>query len=141
MKLFLLFVIGMSILLEATLFPFPLTLVTILIFAVSGIEETALIALLGGLLLDFFSMRYIGVSSIYFLATLFLLTRYSKKVQFQNKFFQLLYLFGATVFYSFLFYKSLHVLYFIEVIVIGSVFLFTLKYVLKRFGRERRLSL
>lgn len=129
-----------SIIIESSLFPFPLTLLAVFIFSVSDIADIGTIAFTSGLVLDFFSQNLLGVSSLYFLFVLFLFERYSKKVQFQNRIFQGIYFIGATIIYSYLFYKSANIIYFLE-IVAGATFLFVLKGFFKGMRKEKKLSL
>lgn len=132
---------GLSILLETSVFPFPLTLLTLFIVAISGVGNSYLLAFCAGLILDFFSLRILGISSCYFLLVLYLLERYSKKIQFQNKFFQIVYLAGVTVLYSYLFYRAFNIITFVEIVFGGGIFLFTFKGLFKRMSKGKKLSM
>lgn len=141
MKIIIPILVGLSILLETSVFPFPLTLLTLLIIVVSGVGNTYLLAFISGVVLDFFSLRYVGISSCYFLLVLFLLERYSKKIQFQNKFFQILCVAGVTLLYSYLFYLSLHIMTFVEIVLGGGIFLLAFKGFLRKMRKGKRLSM
>lgn len=140
MKFAIILIVAASILVETALVPFPFTLLSMLILAVLGIEESAFLMFIAGILLDFFAFRHVGISSLYFLLSLLILERYSKKVQFQNKIFQLLFLIATTIGYSILFYRAGNIASFLKIIIIGGVFLFIFRSFLNRY-KKKRLSL
>lgn len=70
------------VLLESTILSIPLTLIVLLLFFVfKKSSEVFLYAFIAGLLLDITHVRTIGVTSIFFVLFLFLVSLYDKKYE------------------------------------------------------------
>ncbi len=88
MKLAATIIFLLSILLEASVTTLPLVFLTLLCLAVLIRKEWIFaLAFLTGIILDTFSFRTIGVSSIYFLAFIFLVFLYQKKFEIATRYF------------------------------------------------------
>lgn len=72
----------LSIIIEATIIPLPLTLLVILLMSVFYEGETVfLVALIAGFILDGLAMRGLGSTSIFYLVFLFLVFIYESKFE------------------------------------------------------------
>lgn len=120
MKTAFIIISAISIITEATLVPFPFTLIIVSLFIVLYSESAAIFAFITGILLDLFTLRSIGVSSLFFLALVLISQRYRKKIYAANIFFQLPFLMIALSAYSLIFYRNINLWY------IGFMLLVTL---------------
>ena len=84
MKLIML-LIGISIFLESFIITLPLTLLLIL-FSSVAIQKKEIIALafFAGILLDIFSLRTLGLSSLFFISLVFLVNQYKGKFEIET---------------------------------------------------------
>ena len=74
----------LAVLVESTLFPIPLALLILILWS-SNIKGLAfniyMVGALGGGLIDILSLRPYGITVLIFLGTIFVIQRYSKKVE------------------------------------------------------------
>lgn len=82
MSIIITILILLSVLAEATLFPIPLALLTLILYSTKGLSfNVILAAALGGGLLDIMTLRPYGITVLIFLGTVFIIQRYSRKVE------------------------------------------------------------
>lgn len=135
------FIIIFCILLESTLISYPLTLIAITVLSIFAPEDAILLAFGAGLILDLFSMRILGLSSLYFLSLIYLGSRYRKKIHEGTFLYRFFYLLFAYIIYNFLFYKTVD---FTGIIAIGVFGLAILKFSNRLFptiGSRKRLAI
>jgi cell shape-determining protein MreD len=71
-----------SLLLESTVIQLPLTLLLlIIVFVFRKSEDIFLLGFILGIFLDIFSFRQVGISSIFFISFLFLISLYDRKYE------------------------------------------------------------
>lgn len=109
MKIILYILLLTIIILETTLIAFPFSLIFILLVSIYLPAEVIIMAFLAGLLLDIFSLRHLGGSSLFFLVFTWIGGRYQKKLYPGNPFFRILFINSAVIFYIFLFYKNINI--------------------------------
>lgn len=128
MKAFLAILLFISIILESTIIPFPLTLLCLLLFVHFLESQIVFFSFFTGLLLDVFSLYMWGVSSVFFLVTVFVLSYYRRKFHQEGSFiYQLLFIFLFIALYGFFFYHYFRLKELIFVLVLEAVFLFIFK--------------
>jgi len=115
------------IILESTLLPFPLTLIVFLTATSLPLSNIALWAFFTGLVLDLFSMRVLGSTSLLFLGIILLIDRYRKKLDPGGIIFQIFMLTVSTLVYFFLFYRSFELSRFIGSVAFGCLIIFITK--------------
>lgn len=103
MKSFLILTLGISIVLEATLFSYPLTLVVIGVLATGLGIRASVLAIVAGLILDLFLLRTIGQTSLFYLSVCWLASRYQKKIYVGNIFYYLIFFAVISTIYTFIF--------------------------------------
>jgi cell shape-determining protein MreD len=82
MTIFLTCILILAVLLEGSLTPLPLVLVTLLCLTIVKPDSYAFgAAFIAGIFLDIFALRQIGVSSIFFLTFIFLILLYQRKYE------------------------------------------------------------
>lgn len=130
---FLIFLI--SFLLEITVTTLPLVFLTLLSVSVLNKREWVFaLAFALGIVLDIFSFRLIGVSSIFFLTFIFLVFLYQKKFEIATKYFIFIASFIGSFAYLLLFFaNNLIILEAILSAIIGTV-IFSL---LQRFEKHK----
>lgn len=127
-----------SLVLESTVIPFPLTLIT-LTFISTFLKEAVSWAFMVGLLLDLFAGRILGSSSLFFLGVVLISCRYRKKLHPENFFYQLFFLILVLWLYSFIFYKYIDFWKLVAVTACWSVVLGMARKVLPKVGEEKGL--
>lgn len=74
-------VLFLCILIESTVLPFPITFLVAVALCMTSVQKQAMtIALITGVLLDLFLLRPLGVSALFLLSVVFLLSAYRKKI-------------------------------------------------------------
>lgn len=141
MKIFLAIFLFIAIIIESTVAPFPLTLLCILLLASFMEKEVILWAFLGGLLLDIFSLRLWGASSLFFLSMVAISEYYRKKFHQEGSFIhQLVIILLFVVLYSFAFYRYIHLWQLVLTLVLAVTLLFIFKRFFSFGEKRRRLS-
>lgn len=99
---FILLIVG-AILLQGSIFAFPLVLMVLtLLYCSYRTEWIFLVAFASGILLDIFLVRPVGITSSFFLIFLFLIFLYQKKFEVTSPYFVFLSLFlGSFAYYIF----------------------------------------
>lgn len=89
-----------SVILESSVTSLPLVLITILIGAVTlKKNEMFLLAFLGGLFLDMFTLKSLGISSLFFVLYVFLIYLYRRKFEIENLGFVIVFSFFGSFIY------------------------------------------
>lgn len=127
MKYFLFILIFLSLLVESTLYPLPLSL--IFAFMVSlhlDQKEASVIVFVEGLLLDLFSFRLLGTDSLIFLLLLVFVSLFRQKMHAGRALYRVILLFSVCLIYSVFFYKIFSISYMITAILsILGIFIYT----------------
>lgn len=100
MKLVLLVIFFVSTVMETTQMTIPLTASLLTAGALLLGRDSAMVLFFGGLLLDVFSLRYLGQSSIYFLLVGMVAGRYQRKFFSGNASYAMIILFASTAGYQ-----------------------------------------
>lgn len=138
MKIFLAIFIFTCIIIESTVVSFPLTLLCISLLTSFMEKEVILWAFFGGLLLDIFSLRLWGTGSLFFLSMVAVLRYYRKKFHQEGSFiYQLFIILLFISFYSFAFYRYIHLWQLVLALVLAVALLFIFKRFFS-FGEKRR---
>lgn len=140
MKKLLSLILLVSIVLESTLIPFPLTLLMVALVMDILEDEAELIAFVAGIALDIFTMRILGADSIYFLLVIFVARRYRLKLYLQRFWFRLLYLTVALTVYEVIFYRYIDIVKILLGIILASVLLLMIERVFPRYYDRGKLS-
>lgn len=98
----------LTILVESTILPLPLTLSYILVMVILFESETVFWVFLAGLLLDLFAHRILGVSSLFFLFVFLAVRRYQEKINVNHFFYTVLFLVITCSLYLLLIYRYLN---------------------------------
>lgn len=97
-----------SIILESTLWPYPLTLIMVFMLISFFPQNSLMLIFTAGVILDLFSIRLLGIDSLIFLIIYAVIDRYSRKFQKENILFSLTILGISLVFYNLLFFRDLN---------------------------------
>jgi len=108
-RIILAIILFMGVLLESTIFPFPLTLIFFMLMAAFWDDNIALWAFIAGLALDLFSGKILGGNSVFFLAIVWISQRYRMKLHPANLYYQLIFMLLSVIIYSSLIYKSVEI--------------------------------
>ena len=137
MKTAFIIISAISIIAEA-LVSFPFTLIIVSLFIVLYSESAAIFVAVAGILLDLFTLRPIGVSSLFFLILVLVSQRYRKKIYAGNIFFQLPFLVIALSAYSLIFYRNINLWYIgFMLLVTGVIYLLFRKYFPETDSKKR----
>lgn len=98
------------VIVESTLLSLPLTLIGLLVISRKIGDDVIYWAFASGLILDFFTLRTLGLSSIFFLVLLFIGGRYRKKLHTSQFIYHLLFLILAIILYTVFFYRTIEIL-------------------------------
>lgn len=98
----------LTILVESTILSVPLTLPYILVMVIIFESETVFWVFLAGLLLDLFTHRTLGVSSLFFLFVYLTIKRYREKINVNHFFYTILFLGITCSLYLLLTYRYLN---------------------------------
>lgn len=128
------------IILESVVISYPITLLAITLLSIFIEEDVVLLAFITGIVLDLFSLRTIGVSSLYFLALIYMGNRYRKKIYGGAFVYRFSYLFLSYLVYNFLFYKTVSIYGVITAAIFGAAALLFLDRLYGGNGNKRRLS-
>lgn len=130
MKRIFLPVILLSVILETTHVTTPLTASLLTAMALLLGREAALVLFIGGVLLDVFSLRLLGLSGMYFLLIGMLTGRYQRKIFSGNLPYTFVILIASTVGYQWLFYTRIDIRATLLSIIVALTFL----WVVNRIG-------
>lgn len=104
MQYFFIILLFIAILLEGTVTTLPLVLVTLILYSVSSKKvDIFFFAFIAGLLLDVFLVRGTGLTSIFYLCVLLLISLYERKYEIKSPLFVFLVTGLATALYLFIF--------------------------------------
>lgn len=135
---FLIFIL-IAIILEGVV-SYPFTLLSISIASVYLEGEVMLVAFVAGILLDLFTLRTLGVDSLYFLTLLFLGIRYKKKIYEGSVVYKFFYLLVSFVIYSLLFYRKLDLVSLLVTVILTVSALFVFEKIFPSVGSKKRLA-
>lgn len=121
--IFFLLLIFVNIIVESTLVPYPLTLISVFLVITFFEKQDESVAFFSGLALDIFSGRIIGVDSLLFLIFTWVWKRYRKKIYPGSIFFRILFLLLTVVLYYFVFYKAFNIWNVLITLVISTLFI------------------
>lgn len=110
-----------GIIIESTIFPIPLTLIVFLAVANINIPRLPVWAFTAGIVLDLFSQRTVGSTSLLLLFLFWLIDRYRKKFDSAGVFFQFFTLVVSLLIYSYFYYRSLNMGKIIISVIIGII--------------------
>ncbi len=141
MKIVMGFLIFLAIIIEATLVSFPFTLLFIALIASIWSTEAIYWSFLGGLVLDIFAFRLLGISSIFFLAVVWFTKRFKKKFHQGWVYYQFFILIIITVFYSLVIYRHIDALEMALAVIAEALILFVLRNLIPSEDERKKLSL
>jgi rod shape-determining protein MreD len=108
-RIILTFLILSIILVESSIWPFPFTLLIVIILGLLMGETSFLWAFFAGITLDIFTLRLLGTDSMMFLLVCMIIGKYQKKVNVVNYFYMSI-ITGITLFaYGFYYYKNINI--------------------------------
>ena len=122
MKIRLVLIVFLCIVLESTLLSYPLTLLSITFISIFW-QEVAVLAFLAGIILDLFTLKLLGIDSLFFLSLMYLGERYRKKIHQGTFLYRFAYFTLSYLIYTLLFYKKLEIVNVILTIFLGSLIL------------------
>lgn len=121
------FLVFICILGESALVAYPLTLSAIVLINIVKKKDLVFLAFFSGLILDIFTQRLLGISSLYFLLLILLSVRYRQKIHEGAFFYRLGYLLLALFIYNFFFYKNITLISAVATIAAGTTVLLWLE--------------
>lgn len=124
MQYFFIILLFIGILLEGTVTTLPLVLVILILYSICIKKiEIFLIAFISGMLLDIFLVRAIGLTSIFYICVLLLISLYERKYEVKSPFFVLLITGLVCALYLFIFSRHTVVLQtIISMLLSGGIF-------------------
>ena len=138
-KVFLLFLI--ALILETVFYPYPFTLLAVIMSVLGLSSESILWAFAVGFLLDIAALRPLGVNSLIFLSISGFMLRYNRKVYFANIVYLLIFTLLAVFLYSYFFYRQiLSVQAVIMTVIISYLLLYFLPYIFSFTKGRGKLS-
>lgn len=141
MKIAQILILLISIVLESTILPYPLTLSVVIIFSSMRIESADVWAFIGGILLDLFIPRTMGLDSLYFLAVIIIIRRYQKKWHSGQLFFTFFVMLGTLLIYVYLFYRNINPVHFSAILGINLLSSWIAGKSVYRLDNKKRLSM
>lgn len=123
MKILFFIATGISIILESSFFPIPVTFIVFISLLPFMEEYSSVWVFVSGLVLDFFIPRPIGLDSLIMLMIVFIFKRYHKKIYSGRNLFTLLIQLSSISVYAYFFYNNIGKLGFI-ILLASSVTLF-----------------
>lgn len=138
-KIVLIAVLLVSIVLESTIISFPLSAIALILLNASFKDGKIIWAFFAGLVLDLFSGRILGSSSLFFLLVGWISYRYRKKIHPMNFYYQFFFLILVLSLYSFIFYRYLNFWGLILGAVFGALILRIIKKSYPFIGEKKRL--
>lgn len=122
----LLSILFISVIVEGSLSVLPLVMISLLLWVVLGYSKQALVgAFLAGLLLDVFLLRTSGLSGVFFIMFVFIITLYQRKLEIRTFQFVLFSSFFGSLTYLYLF-RVQHVFILAVISAIVSILLFSI---------------
>lgn len=140
MKLKVIFVLFISIIIESVLVSYPFTLFTITLVSIYIEEDVTWLAFTSGILLDLFTLRLLGLDSLYFLSLIYLGSRFRKKIYGGTFVYKFIYLISAYLLYNLIFYINLNLPGVIFTSVSGLVMLLAFGKIFPSTGNKKRLA-
>jgi cell shape-determining protein MreD len=133
-------ILTLCIIIESSLITFPFTLIITFLTATIWEERGELLAFVAGLILDLFTLRFLGIDSLFFLILVFLWKYYRKRIYPGSILYRLIFLILAASIYSFLFYREINFMKLVLVAVFGTFILFFVNRVFPRVWEKGKLS-
>ena len=127
MQIALLIIFMLGILIESTIWMFPLTYILLISLSIILNREIYVLVFISGFLLDIFLLRPLGVDSLFFLLAVFIADRYKRKMSLNNVLYPLVYILGTVILYSVIFYKRIDIFMILFSVGIGSIIIFIIK--------------
>lgn len=118
-----------SLILESTLFTFPLTLLLVLVCFFTMEENIIIPIFVTGIIMDFFTGRPLGMDSLIFLLVCFVASRYQSKIYMMNIFYLSVFTAAVTAGYTYFFYRQVHILH----LLVGILLVHALLWFVSRF--------
>jgi len=138
MKGKLIFILLAAAIFESTIVPFPLTLLVISVYALNFGGNAAIWAFAGGLFLDYFSFRSLGLTSLFFLCICWVVERYQKKLHIGSVAYFIIFFAVLSAIYGFLFYKYITVIAIVQSIILGSILLATVSTMARNSSESKK---
>lgn len=127
MSIFFFLILLTAIILETSIFPFSLSFIAFSLLMQTRADDVSLFAFLGGILLDLFSLRLLGGSSLFFLLFVLILRRYGLKFYQGRLLFQFLFILAGMYISQLLFYPGVNWNVFIVISFCTGIILLTIK--------------
>lgn len=97
-----------AIIIESTVFPFPLTFLLLLVVYPLLVEREEIWAFCLGMILDIFVPRYLGIDSLAFLISVFILRRYQQKLNLFQYISNFIVVIILVITYDWFFYRNMN---------------------------------
>lgn len=124
MKYLSLLIIFLCVVLQSSVISYPFTILAVTVISIFREDEVVELAFVSGILLDLFSIRLLGVDSLYFLLIIYLGNRYRKKIHQGAFIYRFVYVMVPYVFYDALFHKTQNIVIHLGTTVFVCVILF-----------------
>lgn len=141
MKIILSLIIFPSIILESTFIPYPLTFFVVILLQLFFAADMIILSFLSGLILDSFSARPLGSSSLLFLALNWIGERYQKKLYEGSIIYRIIFMSLSLIIYSVLFYGRQKLEIYLIYFVVTSFILIFLSKFFPNLGTKRKITL
>lgn len=141
MRIILAVILFLSIIVESTFLSFPFTLLSINLVVSFLPQEAVYWAFAGGVILDIFAFRILGISSIFFLSIVWTQDRFRKKFHQGWIFYQLFALIVIIALYSFFIYRHIDTGKLIIAGILAGLTLFGMRNILPKEDERKRLSI
>ena len=133
-------ILTLCIIIESSLITFPFTLIITFLTATIWEERGELLAFVAGLILDLFTLRFLGIDSLFFLILVFLWKYYRKRIYPGSILYRLIFLILAASVYSFLFYREIDFGKLVMVAVFGTIILLFVNRLFPQVWEKGKLS-
>lgn len=140
MNRFLTFFFLIAVAFETTLLSFPLTLLLVAIFSMLVGVEAAFVIFFAGIFYDLFTLRPLGVTSIYFLGVCWLISRYQRKLYVSASLLPLFFLAIVVISNMLLFRRTFDVQEIIISVIAGGGILWIANRIAPTLENRKRLS-
>jgi cell shape-determining protein MreD len=112
-RIVLILILFTLMLIESSLWSFPLSLLLVLNLGLLMGDESYIWAFIAGFVLDIFTLRQLGVDSLYFLIVCFIIVKYQKKVNVVNYLYMSIFTGVVLCLYGYYYYKNINISYII----------------------------
>lgn len=114
----------LGIILETIFFPYPFTLLIVIMAVLALGTQSFIFVFLAGIILDIFALRMIGLDSLIFLAVSAFILRYNRRINFSNYFNGIVFILITISGYTFVIYKRIINIQFLVFTILISYLLF-----------------